>query len=269
MEQQGVDPIKEALKMRGWTLRMRARRKQQYVYAARRVGERVEERYLAPVGAAHLMACIERLPNGREVVAQQGEESGVSSGVEEEAVLPYHGETVDPEEAERSLLRAELLEMGRLMGYEALVLGAVNPEEAIVIRPGRESWALYGVGLSARRLRAVLAAARRYYEVLKRVGMVPDLEASSRVGEGQSPDQNQVELPTSEMSNAAVKSKGVRAQLKAIGKRLGYREVWFGLNDRTACRIPGDKEMWNIWCEDIDEDVVEKAVLELIRRFPE
>jgi hypothetical protein len=77
--------------------------------------------------------------------------------------------------AERAQLQLELLEIGRLMTYQALVLGSEIPENAIFIRPGLQAWTTYGASIDTiPRIRQVIAAARRYYGILKEVGLITE-----------------------------------------------------------------------------------------------
>jgi transposase len=65
------------------------------------------------------------------------------------------------------------------MGYRPLVLGSPFPGQAICITPGLASWATYGAGLDLARLREVVYHARRYYRILREVGLVKEPQPST------------------------------------------------------------------------------------------
>jgi hypothetical protein len=61
-----IDEVRAALSARGWTLHIRKRRARSFAYAARRDGNKVQERYLAALDAPELPAVITALPNRQQ-----------------------------------------------------------------------------------------------------------------------------------------------------------------------------------------------------------
>lgn len=160
-----VDEIRAAIQARGWTYRPKNRRGKPYIYAVRRNGTKLEERYLGASDRPDIMHQVEALPNmqARDVAQQEPSQAAQPSTSDEQ-------QAPDPHQVERVQLQQELLEIGRLVSYEPFVLGAVNPDNAICIRPGLASWATYSAGLDITRLKHVLFYARRYYSHLQSVG---------------------------------------------------------------------------------------------------
>jgi hypothetical protein len=69
-----IEIVSSIIQAQGWTPRIRSRRAREYVYAVRRDGQRVEEKYLGPLdNSAHASALAAALPNSLKVtaVAQQ------------------------------------------------------------------------------------------------------------------------------------------------------------------------------------------------------
>jgi hypothetical protein len=250
-----IEIVKAALQPRGYTLHIKARRAREYAYAARRIGTRTEDKYLAALNdLPAIMACIETLPNGSTLnVGQQP------------TAAPSDHQTETPDN-DRTRLLSELLELGRLMDYDSLVLGARSPDDAIVIRPGMRSWATYGAGLDATRLKAVVFHARRYYNHLRSVGLAkgpeptaPELQPSTpapapviqdRQQDSQAPDDlDSLGVYTREtLKHQGPHDQARRAWLKRWAQGRGYATFWFTVHDKYSgyhqTSIPAGPENW-------------------------
>src|SRR5438270_6194630 len=74
------EQVKTELQTRGWTLHLKQRRARIYAYAARRIGTRTEDRYLAPFDdLLAMLARVAALPNGYLKDARLVPESSVES----------------------------------------------------------------------------------------------------------------------------------------------------------------------------------------------
>src|SRR5205085_3249195 len=102
------EQVKTAQHTRGWTLHLKQRRAR--VYAARRIGTRTEDRYLAPLDdLPSILARVAALPNGHAPDVGQP--------------LAKH-ELVQANDRDPERLRtiSELLELGRRMGYRRFIV---------------------------------------------------------------------------------------------------------------------------------------------------
>lgn len=151
-----ITQVKTALQTRGWTLHLKQRRQREYAYAARRIGTRTEDRYLAPLDdVAAILTRVAALPNGHDSDVGQRPEKDAQGQASEN----------DPE---RLRTISELLELGRLMGYRRLILVPV------FIDPGLDAWTRYAMSTDTPTLRRVIQAARVYYGYLKDAGLVQE-----------------------------------------------------------------------------------------------
>jgi hypothetical protein len=70
-----VEEIRAAIQAKGWTYRPKTRRQREFVYAVRRNGAKLDEKYLGAMDNPNLLAKIEALPSsGPATVAQQQQE---------------------------------------------------------------------------------------------------------------------------------------------------------------------------------------------------
>jgi len=153
--------VKTALHTRGWTLHLKQRRAILSAYAARRMGTRTEDVYLAPLDdLPAILARVEALPNGHA--------PDVGQHLAKRELVQSNDR--DPE---RLRLQSELLELGRRMSYRQFI---VVP---FFIDPGLEAWTRYAMKTDTPTLRRAVSAARVYYGHLKDAGLVPEPSAES------------------------------------------------------------------------------------------